>query len=174
MTTILKIKMIIRLKEDKEEICKEIGDTLKRIGIIQDSIERNDWYAQIEELKEYFRDLSNGTITIEIPEVQLPIPENIMQPLLNHQDKPENVEVIREEQDTRELHDKERKKQKEKRVPHTNQKEKKIEKGKNKTKKQQEKKIEYNDTSSDEIDKLEESEEEVRNEKEPPYNLENE
>jgi hypothetical protein len=42
MTTILSIKMKIRLHEDKEEICEQKIDALKRIEIIQDSIERND------------------------------------------------------------------------------------------------------------------------------------
>jgi hypothetical protein len=82
---------------------------LKRIEIIQDSIERNDSYVQIEELKEYFKDLNNETITIEIPQKQIPTPENIIQPLLWHQDKSENVQVIREEQDTRDLHNEIRK-----------------------------------------------------------------
>jgi hypothetical protein len=66
MTTILNIKLTIRLREEKEEISNQIIDTLKRIEIIQDSIERNDSYTQIEELKEYFRDLNDETITIEI------------------------------------------------------------------------------------------------------------
>jgi hypothetical protein len=58
----------------------------------------------IEELKEYFEDLNNETIIIEISEKQIPISESIVQPLLRHQDKPENGEIIREEQDAREEH----------------------------------------------------------------------
>jgi hypothetical protein len=76
---------------------------------MQDSIERNDSYIQIEEPKEYFKDLNNETITIEIPQKQIPTPESIIQPLLGHQDKPENVQVIREEQDARDLHNEIRK-----------------------------------------------------------------
>jgi hypothetical protein len=54
MTAILNIKMMIRLKEDKEEICNQIIDTLKRIETIEYSGERNDWYTQREELNEIF------------------------------------------------------------------------------------------------------------------------
>jgi hypothetical protein len=104
MTAISRIKMKIMLHEDKEEICEQIIDTLKRREIIQDSIEINDWYAHIEELKEYFKDLNNEMITTEIPQKQISTPENIIQPLLGHQDKPEKVQAIREEQEARDLH----------------------------------------------------------------------
>jgi hypothetical protein len=125
-TAILNIKMMIRLKEDKEEICKQIIDTLKRIEIIQDSKERNDWYTQIEELKEYFRDLNNEIITIEVPQNQIPTPRNILEPLLGHQDKIESVQVIREEQDARDLHKEENKDPKVIQAQRANQKGKEI------------------------------------------------
>jgi hypothetical protein len=64
---------------------------------------------QIEEPKEYFRDLNNETITIEILQKQIPTPENIIQPLLGHQDNPKNVQVISEEQDARDLYNEIRK-----------------------------------------------------------------
>jgi hypothetical protein len=67
MTAIRNIMMMIRKHEEKEEICNQIIDTIRRIGIIEDSIERKDWYIQIEELKEYFKDLNNEIITIETP-----------------------------------------------------------------------------------------------------------
>jgi hypothetical protein len=31
-------------------------------------VERNDWYTQMKELKEYFKDLNGEIITIEIPQ----------------------------------------------------------------------------------------------------------
>jgi hypothetical protein len=42
MTAILDIKMMMRKNEDKETITKQFTETVKRIGIIEDSIERND------------------------------------------------------------------------------------------------------------------------------------
>jgi hypothetical protein len=105
MTAILDLKMMIRKGEEKEFICTQFKDTLKRIGIIEDSIERNDWNSQMNDLKEYYRELYNETITIEIPEAEIPYPTNIRQTLFSHQDKPENVIVIREEQDARDLHE---------------------------------------------------------------------
>jgi hypothetical protein len=60
MTSILNIKTMIRKHGEKEEICSQIIGTIKRIGIIEDTIERNDWYTQMEELKEYFKDLNGG------------------------------------------------------------------------------------------------------------------
>jgi hypothetical protein len=49
-----------------------------------------------------------------------------MQPLLNHQDKTKNVPIIREEQDVRELHNWENKKQKQVQEQGKNHKEKVI------------------------------------------------
>jgi DNA mismatch repair ATPase MutL len=94
MTAILSIKMKIRLHEDKEEICEQIIDTVKRIELMQDSIERNDWHIQMEELNEYFRGLNNETITIEIPQKQIPTQENLIQPLLRHQYKSEKCKSL--------------------------------------------------------------------------------
>jgi hypothetical protein len=74
MTAILDLKMMIRKGEEKEFIGKQFNDTLKRIGIIEDSIERNDWYTQMEDLKISYRDLYNETTTIEIPEVKFHTP----------------------------------------------------------------------------------------------------
>jgi hypothetical protein len=174
MTSILSIKMMIRKHAEKEDIRNQFIDTIKRIGIIDDARERNDWYSQKEELKLYFKDLNGEIITMDVPQNSIPTPNNMIQTLIGHQDKPRNVEVIREEQDARELH-------KEiieciKSARKTQGKEKK-EKKSNKEKssrKGAEKKVNYNDVSSDEIDKFEETEEETKNEKEPPYNLENE
>jgi hypothetical protein len=104
MTTMLNIKMMIRKHEEKEEKCDQIISTIKRIGIIEDSIERNDWYMQIEELKGYFKDLNNEIITIETPQSIMPTPTNIIQLLLGYHDNPKNVQVIREEENARELH----------------------------------------------------------------------
>jgi hypothetical protein len=42
----------------------------------------------MEDLKIYYKDLYNETITIEIPEVEIPHPMNIKQTLFSHQDKP--------------------------------------------------------------------------------------
>jgi hypothetical protein len=105
MTAIVDLTMMIRKEVGKEVIGKQFNDTLRRIGIIEDSIERNDWYSQMKDLKEYCRELYNETITIEIPEIEFPYPLNIKQTLFNHQDKPENVIVIREEQNARGLHE---------------------------------------------------------------------
>jgi hypothetical protein len=106
MTAILDLKMMIRKEVEKDYICKQFKDTLKRIGIIEDSMERNDWYSQMNNLKEYYRELYNETVTIEIPEAEIPYPTNIRQTLFSHQDNPENVIVIREEQDAKNLHEK--------------------------------------------------------------------
>jgi hypothetical protein len=129
-------------------------------------------------LKEYFKDLNNEIITIEIPQKQIPSPGNIVQRLLGHQDKPEKVEVIREEQDARNLHSEIEKVDEsmlnEQQRNNDNQrktKEKALirnkgsKKPKTKRKERKEKQINYNDTSSDELNKLEESEEEKGNEK---------
>jgi hypothetical protein len=144
---------------------------------------------QIEEPKEYFKDLNNETITLEIPQKQIPTPRNIIQPLLWHQEKPENGQVIREEQDVKDLHNEIRevetppqvRRQRNNEAPKKDTKENTLKKKKGnyakkpqKKKKGNEKQINYNDTSSDELDKLEESEEEKGNEKEPPFNIENE
>jgi hypothetical protein len=55
MTVILDLKMMIRKGAEKEFIGKQFNDTLRRIGIIEDSIERNDWYSQMQDLKDYYR-----------------------------------------------------------------------------------------------------------------------
>jgi hypothetical protein len=59
----------------------------------------------MEELKGYFKNLNGEIITIEILQKLIPTPENIVQTLLGHQDNLRNVEVIREEQDARKLHE---------------------------------------------------------------------
>jgi hypothetical protein len=99
MTSILNIKMMIRKQVEKEEISSQFIDAIKRIGIIKDTIERNDWYSQMEELEIYFKDLNGEAITIEVSQSPIPTPDNLRQTLLNHQDKPKNVEAIREEQE---------------------------------------------------------------------------
>jgi hypothetical protein len=96
--------MMIRKGVEKEFIGKQFNETLKRISIIEDSIERNEWNSQMEELKIYYRDLYNEIITIEMPVAEIPHPMNIEQTFFSHQDKPENVIVIREEQNAKELH----------------------------------------------------------------------
>jgi hypothetical protein len=55
-------------------------------------------------LKGYFKDINNEIITIEITQSIIQTPMNIIQPLLGYHDKRKNVQVIREEQDARELH----------------------------------------------------------------------
>jgi hypothetical protein len=104
LTRILDIKMAIRREEREEEITTKYEETMKGIEIIEDAIQRRDWYEQMEELKRFYTDISGKMITIETPEIRIPEPENIRQTLFSHEDKPENVEVIREEQDARELH----------------------------------------------------------------------
>jgi hypothetical protein len=127
----------------------------------------------MEDLKTFLKDLKGEVITIEVPQNPIPTPENVMQPILNHQDKPKNVEVIREEQDARELH--REIVERTKKMPKTQGKKKEEkENKKEKPKKKVEKKVNCMDMSSDEMDKFEEAEEETKNEKEPPYNLENE
>jgi hypothetical protein len=79
-------------------------DTINRFGIIESTIEMDDWYSQMEELKTYLKDLNGEVITIEVSQCSVPTPNNLRQPLLGHQDKPENVEVIEEEEEPRELH----------------------------------------------------------------------
>jgi hypothetical protein len=137
MTAILDLKMMIRKGEEKEYICKQFNDTLKRIGIIEDSIERNDWYIQMEDLKIYYKDLYNEIITIEIPEVEIPYPKNIKQTLFSHQDKPGNVIVIEEEQDARSLHQEVMERRAKETIPEQENKKKKKSKGKKKKTKEE-------------------------------------
>jgi uncharacterized protein with PIN domain len=180
MAAILNIEMKIMLHESKKVECEEIIDTLKRIGVIKDSIERNDRYTQMEESKEYVRLLNNEIITIEAPQAQIPAPENIIQPLLEHYDKSMNVEIVKEEQDANKLHEEIKGmrsflriiQQRTIHIPKKVAKEKmhKGDDGKKKTqikkKGKSQKPINYNDSSSDEFEKLEESEEEKGEEKE--------
>jgi hypothetical protein len=56
-------------------------------------------------VKEYFRQLNNEIITIEVPQAQIPTPENIIQPLLGYQNKPGSAEIIREIQESSKLHE---------------------------------------------------------------------
>jgi hypothetical protein len=162
------LKMMIRKGKEKEFLCRQFNDTLRRIAIIEDSIERNDWYTQMEDLKIYYKDLYNETITIEIPEVEIPYPKNIKQALFSHQNKPENVIVIRDEQDARSLHQEIL----ERRTAETRSEQKSKEKNKKK-KKVAKKKPKQIETSSDEYDKLNETETDNDN-AEPPFNIENE
>jgi hypothetical protein len=104
MTAIIDLKTMIRKETEKDYICKQFIEIIKRIGIIEDSIEKNDWYSQMNDLKEYYKELYDEVITIEIPECEFPNPVNIRQTLFCHQDKPENVTIIREEQDASTLH----------------------------------------------------------------------
>jgi hypothetical protein len=104
MTRILDIKMMMRQKAEKIEIAAKYGETLKGIELVEDAIQRKDWYDQMEELKRFYTDISGKTITIEIPEVEVPNPSNIRQTLFSHEDRPENVVVIKEEQDASKLH----------------------------------------------------------------------
>jgi hypothetical protein len=137
---------------------QSIYRTINRIVIIEDTIERNDWYSQMEELKIYFKDLNGEVINIEVPQSPIPTPDNLMQTLLNHQDKPKNEEVVREEQDARELHKEIMERTKPAQKIQGREKKEKKEKKNNKEKspkKRVEKKVNYNDVSSDEIYKLE-------------------
>jgi hypothetical protein len=84
--------MMMRKGVEKEYICKQFIETNKRIGIIEDSIEKNDWYSQTNDLKEYYKELYNEVITIEISECEFPNPVNIRQTLFCHQDKPEKCD----------------------------------------------------------------------------------
>jgi hypothetical protein len=180
LTRILKIKLAMRKGEEEEVIAKEYMDTLKGIEIIEDAIQRKDWLNQMEDLKKFYEEISGKTITIELPEVEIPNPENIRQTLFSHEDKPENVEVIRDEQDASTLHQeiKERLKildnnmEKVQRMEQVRLKEtKRMKRNLAKNKKKQKKVMETKkiDTSSDEYEKLSETEEEK--EIEPPYNM---
>jgi hypothetical protein len=55
MTIILDIK--IRLNEGKENLWKNIHKLMDRINLIEKSIERKDYYDQIEETKEFIYNL---------------------------------------------------------------------------------------------------------------------
>jgi predicted Zn-ribbon and HTH transcriptional regulator len=105
MTTILDLKKRIRLLDEKEEICKDINKLVKRINIIEDSMERKDWYEQLEEVKEYYKQLNGEELVTTMSEINMSKPENIITPLLGDGDRPKDVEVIREIQEGKELHE---------------------------------------------------------------------
>jgi hypothetical protein len=173
----------MRKEEEEEVIAREYMDTLKGIEIIEDAVQRKDWINQMDDLRKFYEEISGRTITIELPEVEVPNPENIKQTLFSHEDKPENVEVIREEQDARGLHQeiKERlqlldnnmekvKKMEQERLKETKRMKKEVNRGKRKQNKIKE--VRRIETSSDEYEKLSDTEEEK--EKEPPYHIDGE
>jgi outer membrane biosynthesis protein TonB len=127
-------------------------------------------------LKIFYNDIIGRTITIELPIVEMPNPTNIRQTLFSHEDKPENVIVIREEQDARELHqEKQEKREKVEKIKDTpknkrTQEEKKEKKKKQPKKKKIKKEIKRIETSSDEYENLSETETEKEN-AEPSFNL---
>jgi hypothetical protein len=99
--------------------------------------------------------------------------------LFSHEDKPENVEIIREEQDVSELHQeiKERLQkmdkdmEKVKRMEMKRLKETKKAQKKQTKKKATKKEVKRIEASSDEYEKLTDTEEEKEKNAEPPYNL---
>jgi hypothetical protein len=86
LTRILKIKLAMRKEEEEEIIAKEYMDTLKGIELIEDAIQRKDWYNQMEDLRKFYEEISGKTITIEIPDIELPSPMNVRQTLFSHED----------------------------------------------------------------------------------------
>jgi hypothetical protein len=184
MTRILEIKMMMRQDAEENEIAMKYCETMKGIELVEDALQRKDWYEQMEDLKRFYSEISGRTITIEIPEIETPNPKNIRQTLFSHEYKPENVIVIREEQDASKL----RQEIKERKEP-THKEENKSERReeqRNRTlkttegskkekvyKKKAKKEIKRIETSSDEYKKLSDTEEEKES-AEPPYNLEGE
>jgi hypothetical protein len=104
MTAILDLKMTMRKAVDEDIISAQYVETFKRIEFIDDALQRKDWFEQMRELKTFYFELYEKIITIEIPEIEIPTPTNIKQTLFSHEDKPENVTIIREEQNASKLH----------------------------------------------------------------------
>jgi hypothetical protein len=182
MTAILDIKMMMRKAEEEEIICTRYTGALKRIEIIDDAIQRKDWLEQMRDLKTFYFELYEKIITIEIPEIEIPTPMNIRQTMFSHEDKPENVEVIREEQDASKLHQKLKERMKEVQIEEKDkvrQEKQQEEKGKKQRKRGQtknkkiRKEVKKIETSSDEFENLSETETEKEN-TEPDFNLKGE
>jgi enolase len=68
---ILDLKMRIRLLDIKEEIRKCVNKLVERINIIEDSMKRKDWYEQLEEVKEYCKQLNGEELDATMLEIDI-------------------------------------------------------------------------------------------------------
>jgi hypothetical protein len=113
MTAILNLKKRIRILDYDEDLQKDLKQLLGRINKLKDSEERKEWYEQIREIKEYYKQIKGEELNVELPETSRSQPENIITPLLGYNDKRKEGKLIREIQEGKNLHEeiKERMKQ---------------------------------------------------------------